>query len=107
MKKVAFVKDNGKPIFRIEYDDQAYTSSFVAKVDEVTGWTDDLTIAAEVEPYITSVMIKWDSCSHFNFVESLHMCGVQDFKKHLILIEWLYKSAFEVMGTPPQPDETW
>lgn len=109
-EKIEFLKHEGLPIFRITYDDEAYRAVFTARVEEVTSWDTKSKEAVDLEPYIPSLMIKWDSCSHFNFGTEngyLHLCGVKDFKKHVMLMEWLYKAAFEVMGTPPQPDETW
>jgi hypothetical protein len=68
----------------------------------------------ESQLYLTGT-IKWDSCSHFWFGERengeqdgyLHICGVKSFEKHIKLLEFLYKKAFELMNRQPEKGEEW
>ena len=73
-----------------------------------TGSSDTTLDIEEAQPYLIAT-IKWDSCSHFDFGEGgyLHLCGVDAFKDHIKLLEFLYKRAFELMGRNPEPDEEW
>jgi hypothetical protein len=50
--------------------------------------------------------IKWDGCSHVYFGEMgyLHICGANAWKNHCQLMEWLYKSACELL--PQLADES-
>jgi hypothetical protein len=57
--------------------------------------------------------IKWDSCSHFFFGDPdnsgyIHLCGAVYFKKHIALLEYLYKKAFVLMERDVMDDkERW
>jgi hypothetical protein len=53
-----------------------------------------------------SATIKWDGCSHVNFGEEgyLHLCGAESWQRHCRLMEWLYKSAIELL--PQLGDES-
>lgn len=47
----------------------------------------------ETERYLKG-SIKWDSCSHFWFGDEdkyLHLCGVEDFERHILLMQFIYK----------------
>lgn len=82
------------------------------KVEEITGWGDDGTY--DFDPYLTC-LIKWDSCCHFYFGETLdetahgyiHMCGVHDLMKHAHVMRELYVWAFQLMGREPSDGEEW
>jgi hypothetical protein len=114
-RKISFIRTGGdRETFRVTLHERTGESWFEADVDEVISWEMDGT-PAEFEPYLSCV-IKWDSCSHFHFGGLadhgqrdgyLHLCGVQDFRKHVTLLRELYALAFEVMGREPEPDETW
>ena len=112
--------ESGRQVFRVTVKGAGETT-FTAVVDEVMGWMSDDHLKAsdepsDFEPYLTC-LIKWDSCSHFNFGRPtdvagardgyLHFCGVQDFQLHAMLIRALYDMAFKHMGRDPQPDEVW
>lgn len=57
--------------------------------------------------------IKWDTCSHFIFGEEengksngyLHLCGYEDMVKHVLLIQWLYEKAKELMPDSQEFDD--
>lgn len=118
--KVEYIKNvHGLPGFRVTIDDpgQYRETSFTATVDQVTSWEVSGDEPSDHEPYL-SCMIKWDSCSHFHFGEPrtdpregrdgyLHLCGVDDFKNHAIILEALYRMAFREMGREPEPGEVW
>lgn len=111
-KTVEYVEDEvGTEIFRVTHEASGITTPTMwqAVVEQVTGWDpDDALRSVEWEPY-ASVIIKWDSCSHLTFGDGdqMHLCGVQYFKQHVMLMEWLYRKAFEMMGRDPLPDEVW
>ena len=78
-------------------------------VEEITARDVENNEVLEKEKYIEG-SIKWDSCSHFWFGDEdkyLHLCGVEDFQKHVQLMEFLYKKAFELMGRKPLDGEEW
>jgi hypothetical protein len=63
----------------------------------------------EKEKYL-NCSIKFDGCSHFWFGDEdkyLHICGAEDYQRHIQLMEFLYKKAFELMGRSPLPGEEW
>ena len=62
--------------------------SFTAILNEVTSWNDKDEVQ-EFERY-ADVYIKWDGCSEIKF-QPLHLCGVYNWKKHVAIIEWVYK----------------
>lgn len=68
--------------------------------DENGKYTYDKLEEEYYRPYL-SAYIKWDGCSHVDFGEPenkgrdgyLHLCGVDAWKEHVGLMEWLYKEA--------------
>lgn len=112
---VVFIRTGGDmDTFRVTVDPRTMETWFEAAVDVVTAWETDGS-PAEFEPYLRCV-IKWDSCSHFHFGKPaegngrdgyLHLCGVDDLRRHVALIEEVYHLAFERMGREPEPDEHW
>lgn len=52
---------------------------------------------SQFEPVLTT-MIKWDACSHWTYENALHLCGVDDFKRHADLHHQLLLIAFRLMG---------
>lgn len=58
----------------------------------------------DAEIYLT-VLVKWDGCTHVNSPGYWHWCGPVYYRKHIALVEYLYRRAFELMGR--QPDEAW
>jgi hypothetical protein len=123
---VVYIKDGELPVFRVTvvpHLPQFADTSFEAVVDIVTSWEDNehykppTHSAAEFEPYLRCT-IKWDSCSHFWFGQTekdaphkrdgyLHLCGVLDFQRHVLLMKELYDLAFKRMNRSPEPDEVW
>jgi hypothetical protein len=81
-------------------------------VYEIMGYEDDNNF--EKELYLKAY-IKWDSCSHFWFGDNdkdnpgyIHICGVNSYVKHISLMRWLYKKAFELMDRDPYGEgENW
>lgn len=56
---------------------------------------DHTTDTAEAETYLAG-FIKWDGCAEFG--ERTHYCGARCFLDHILLLEFLYKRAAELMG---------
>lgn len=55
-----------------------------------------------------SGFLKWDACCHFYFGEAdnsgyIHICGPENFKKHIELFQYLLKRAPEIL---PAADES-
>lgn len=80
-------------------------------VIEVVAWNDNKPGAAEpitYDPYFT-IMIKWDGCSHLNVADRgyLHLCGVNEFKDHIKVVEAVYRKAEELLGSNMSEDEKW
>jgi hypothetical protein len=84
------------------------------EVDEIGGYeyedaTDDYTKPCNMERYLVCT-IKWDSCSHFTFGDEngyLHICGVNAFVDHVVLVKHLYEKAFDLMGQQPSYRNEW
>lgn len=116
-ERVVMIRAGGdRDMFRATIEDGATDYWFGAVVDEVTTWGEDGS-PIEFEPYLHCT-IKWDSCSHFRFGEPasgprgnrdgyLHLCGADDFRRHVELMAELYRLAFERMGREPEPGERW
>ena len=49
--------------------------------------------------------VKWDGCTHVNTPGYWHWCGPGCYRKHIALVEYLYRRAFELMGEGPE--EAW
>lgn len=64
------------------------------------GWqsSDELVLSVDAAEAYGDGFIKWDGCSESNFPK-WHFCGARDFKKHIALLEWLYKRAGELMAS--------
>ncbi|MED1125178.1 hypothetical protein [Bacillus atrophaeus] len=78
-------------------------------VEEVVSRDVENNDVLEKEKYLEG-SIKFDSCSHFWFGDEdrhLHLCGVEDFERHILLMQFIYKKSFELMGRPTLPDEEW
>lgn len=109
---VVFIRGSWpRDIFRVRVDAQTSDVLFQASVDEVTSWGED-DAPAGFEPYL-DCLIKWDGCSHVWFGEPtsegdrtgyLHLCGADDFRKHVALMTELYALAFRRMGREPADD---
>jgi len=78
-------------------------------VSEVTSWPTDLSNYAgwSTEEYLEAT-IKWDGCCHVWFADEgyVHICGVQAWKHHCAVMEWIYKTAF-VLIDGGADDERW
>lgn len=48
--------------------------------------------------------VKWDGCTEL-YQGQPHWCGPDGYKKHIALLEYIYKRAFELMGR--EPEEPW
>jgi hypothetical protein len=72
-------------------------------VKEVNGWTDeDCQTPYETELYLKA-MLKWDRCCHVHFGEEenpgyLHLCGLDSWKNHVALMEWIYRLGTELIS---------
>lgn len=76
------------------------------EVQEITARSGENNEIAERAHYL-KFTIKWDGCSHLRFRDDgyLHFCGGWDYRKHVELLEFLYRRAFELMGQErPEPD---
>lgn len=104
------LKDSmGYPIFRMTITEQ--TSSRVDfDVVAITSWEDDQgKEPIDFEPYLKGC-IKWDACSHVWFGDKdgyLHLCGLNEWKKHIAVMEWIYKTISEKMGKDFDKSERW
>jgi len=97
MKPIQVLDSQGYPIFIIyDIEQTPYCISF--KVDDILTWdTTDTGVMdiAERQPYLKG-SIKWDGCSHLWFGDVsqkdgyLHLCGVEDWMNHCILMKTLY-----------------
>ena len=74
-----------------------------ADVYEVTSWNAEDNTPCDKDKYCKAYM-KWDGCCHVWFGEEdetgksdgyMHLCGVDSWKKHILLMEELYKCAEE------------
>ena len=102
--------------FRVAWEPKEYMADF--KVFEVVAicqgapefeivdgkgedFTPDISLAQE---YMNGT-IKWDGCSHIYSAGYWHMCGMSSFAKHVALMKYLHRRAFELMGR--EPDDKW
>lgn len=106
---------DGKPQFVmdvVEKDD----SHVKVSVMEITAWPAELseyeksagiTTGWSTEEYLEAV-VKWDGCCHVWFADDgyVHICGVQAWKHHCALMEWIYKTAFALIEDAAD-DERW
>jgi hypothetical protein len=63
----------------------------------------------EPEPYLRG-FLKWDACCHFYFGEAdnqgyIHICGPENFRKHIDLFEYLLKRGREIV--PGADEKMW
>ncbi len=96
-------------IATIEKSESHYVEFSVREVQGFENGDKDKPIfdVSEVGPEVyLRATIKWDGCSHVNFGEGgyLHICGAEAWKHHCRLMEWLYKSACEML--PQLADES-
>lgn len=96
---------HGYKIFEIITDEKSnHYVDFT--VNEIISWGDGKT-PEDTEHYLQAYM-KWDNCNHFWFGDKspddngtdgyLHICGGESMVNHIMLMEFLYDYAFEVMG---------
>ena len=52
---------------------------------------------SEAEAYM-EISVKWDGCSHVYTPQYWHWCGYEYYRKHIDLVEYLYKRPFALMG---------
>ena len=97
-----------RPYFEIRVTELTeYSVKFDVKT--ITGWNVK-DAQGQPEPNLTedylSAYIKWDGCSHFWFGEVgengdrdsyLRICGSEDFREHIRLMEFLYRRAEELV----------
>lgn len=57
----------------------------------------------DAEPYLEGI-VKWDGCTELNQGQP-HWCGPEGYKKHIALLRYIYRRAFELMGRVPE--ESW
>jgi hypothetical protein len=74
-----------------------------AREDQRPPSNDDTDNVDEAEKYLEG-FIKWDGCTELNQGRP-HWCGPDGYKKHIALLEYIYKRAFELMGR--EPEERW
>lgn len=109
MLKEFYLKDGKYDIFSLSimrFDE--YSISFI--VHEITGWSED-NEPAGFEDYLSGT-IKWDGCSHIWFGEDqgdkdgyIHMCGVGTWKRHCMLMEWIYKTVFALFENADESEK--
>lgn len=58
---------------------------------------------SEAEKYLSG-FVKWDGCTELDMGQP-HWCGPRDYKKHIALLEYIYRRAHELMGR--DPEEEW
>lgn len=78
-------------------------------VEEIIGRDVETNEILNKEKYLEG-SIKFDSCSHFWFGDEdkyLHLCGAEDFERHILLMQFVYKKAFELMGRSPLAGQEW
>lgn len=89
MKKRKKRIDEAYDFFELEYEYDDYVMSF--KVYEIIAITMENEID-EKELYLSGY-IKWDGCSNLEFNDNLHLCGCIYWKKHVKLMEEIYRTA--------------
>lgn len=67
---------------------------------DMSDWTQDLDAA---EPYLEGY-VKWDGCTELNQGQP-HWCGPAGYAKHILLLQHIYRRAFELMGR--DAEEAW
>jgi hypothetical protein len=55
-----------------------------------------------VEPYLNG-SVKWDGCTELD-MGCPHWCGPDGYAKHILLLQHIYRRAFELMGREPEED---
>lgn len=108
-KTELYLKDGNHDIFRITITDYAeHMISFV--VHEVIAWSKD-NRPADFNNYLRGT-IKWEGCSHIFIGEDLentdgylHLCGVQSWKNHCMVMEWIYKTVFSMIESADKSEE--
>lgn len=98
--------DAGYPAFLLFVTD-ARPFSVDVEILEVTSW-DTEKQPLETEKYL-SATVKFDGCCHVTFGDEqgyIHMCGVDSWKKHCKMMEWVYKEATKLIPDMVA-DEVW
>lgn len=103
MKELLVKDDKGYPIFII-HDIERTPYCIAFKVDDILTWnTTDAGVMSvnDRQPYLKG-SIKWDGCSHLWFGDLadskdvnprdsyLHLCGIDDWMNHCILMKTIY-----------------
>jgi hypothetical protein len=55
---------------------------------------------AGASPYLEGT-IKWDGCMDLTYL-SVQMCSADDYRKHVLLLQYLFVRAFELMKREPR-----
>ena len=97
--------------FRLKWEFQSYWAS--VKAYEITSYDDDdniyfhkkdaLCSSDEVENIDDADIyleghVKWDGCSELQQGQHYHWCGVNGYKKHIALLDYIYNRAMELMS---------
>jgi hypothetical protein len=78
--------DQRNPYF--ETFDENGNQNFVQAIQEAKEW------------YLNG-FVKGDGCSQFDMGYQ-HLCGARSYQKHIALLEYIWKRAFELMGRDPE-----
>lgn len=85
-------------IEQYEDSDAGWEAEFTPDDDSVRGLTPHV---YEAEPYLQGY-VKWDGCAELD-QGGPHWCGAKHFKRHMKLLEHVYKRAMELMGRSEYP----
>jgi hypothetical protein len=80
--------------------DRSKPSFYYFDEDGHQEWVDTI---EEAKEWYLDGFVKWDGCSQFDMGDQ-HLCGADDYKKHIALLEYIYKRAFELMGRPQEEE---
>lgn len=104
-KVVEFINDeHDYPIYRVTASGIS-KSTVTLTVESIDGWDSSETKTPVGFDPMLSVFVKWDSCSHWTFENSVHICGVGDWRQFSQLVRQLHDIAFRLMGRAPE--EPW
>lgn len=70
--------------------------------DGRTSLPDPVDSIEEAEVYLDG-FVKWDGCSELD-QGNPHWCGAVGFGQHILLLEYIYKRAFQLMGGGPEEE---
>lgn len=100
-----YYKEYDYPYFvlNITEVDSRYASFELEEVESWGGELDDL----ETSLYLKG-SIKWDGCSRLEIGDNgyLHLCGVELWKRHCRVMEWVYKEVSKLIKDFEE-DEVW